>query len=222
MSQRQSCNRCRQQKVRCLRDEAPRGESNLSSSGRPSLVRCERCTKAGVECVYSRMHCVAPIYDPHALRFSYYVLRGGKNERNQVSADRGLAVTTIAKQRSNRRHVPTSIRRDIDPDPDPDPGPGNGNGNGNMNLNGTLWFEQGLAEALYSGGPSLPSLGANYADLVGQFPGLDESGTVAVGSFHGWDAASSAADAVAPTSTAPSIATTTDGREDGDDCTQIP
>jgi hypothetical protein len=155
----------------------------------------------------------------HFVFFFNYVLRGRKNERNQVSADRGLAVTTIAKQRSNRRHVPTSVRRDIDPDPDPDPGAGNGNGN--MNLNGTLWFEQGLTEALYSGEPSLPSLGADYADLMGQFPGLDESGTVAVGSFHGWDAASSAADAVAPPSTAPSIATTTDGREDGDDCKDV-
>jgi hypothetical protein len=138
-------------------------------------------------------------------------------ERNQVSADRGLAVTpTIAKQRSNRRHVPTPVRRDIDPDPDPDPRPRN------LNPNGTLWFEQGLTEALYPGGPSL---GANYADLVGPFPGLDESGTVAVASFLGWDAdadaAPSAANAAAPISTAPSATTTTDGREDSDDSEDV-
>src|SRR4051794_13920655 len=78
MSQRQSCNRCRQQKVRCLRDEAPRGESIPSSSGRPTLSRCERCTKAGVECVYSRMCCVASITIPLRFLFVYYILKGGR------------------------------------------------------------------------------------------------------------------------------------------------
>ncbi|KAH9218328.1 hypothetical protein DL95DRAFT_385753 [Leptodontidium sp. 2 PMI_412] len=167
MSHRQSCNRCRQQKVRCLRDEAPRGESNPSSSGRPSLSRCERCTKAGVECVYS-------------------------------------LTPTITKQRSTRRHVPTPVRRDIDPEPKPR----------NLNLNSTLWFEQGLAETLY---PSGPTLGANYTDLVGQFPGLDETGTLA--GFPGWD--EPPAGAAAPISTAPSTTNTTDDHEDSDNCEDV-
>ncbi|KAF2833547.1 hypothetical protein CC86DRAFT_461889 [Ophiobolus disseminans] len=45
MSHRHSCDRCRQQKVRCLRDELP-------STGQP-LPPCERCNKANVACVYS-------------------------------------------------------------------------------------------------------------------------------------------------------------------------
>ncbi|KAL3957169.1 hypothetical protein ACCO45_007747 [Purpureocillium lilacinum] len=53
MSHRQSCDRCRQQKVRCLRDEAQQENSNPSSPGRASLSQCERCAKAGVDCVYS-------------------------------------------------------------------------------------------------------------------------------------------------------------------------
>ncbi|KAI5462040.1 hypothetical protein BGZ63DRAFT_382838 [Mariannaea sp. PMI_226] len=48
MSHRHSCDRCRQQKVRCLRDESQR-----ASSGSNSLARCERCAKASVDCVYS-------------------------------------------------------------------------------------------------------------------------------------------------------------------------
>ncbi|KAH7013038.1 hypothetical protein EDB80DRAFT_709252 [Ilyonectria destructans] len=48
MSHRHSCDRCRQQKVRCVRDE-----SQGASSGTTSLARCERCTKAAVDCVYS-------------------------------------------------------------------------------------------------------------------------------------------------------------------------
>jgi len=55
MSHRQSCDRCRQQKVRCLRDEAQQENSNPSSPGRASLSQCERCAKAGVDCVYSCM-----------------------------------------------------------------------------------------------------------------------------------------------------------------------
>ncbi|KAF1838970.1 hypothetical protein BDW02DRAFT_564570 [Decorospora gaudefroyi] len=45
MSHRQSCNRCRQQKVRCLREE-------FASLTQP-LSPCQRCAKAGVACVYS-------------------------------------------------------------------------------------------------------------------------------------------------------------------------
>ncbi|KAH7303658.1 hypothetical protein B0I35DRAFT_177203 [Stachybotrys elegans] len=45
MSQRQSCDRCRQQKVRCFWDSA--------SHGAHGLPRCQRCFKAGVDCVYS-------------------------------------------------------------------------------------------------------------------------------------------------------------------------
>ncbi|KAI0185486.1 hypothetical protein EV127DRAFT_463795 [Xylaria flabelliformis] len=52
MSHRQSCDRCRQQKVRCRRDETERG-SNSPSSGQTSLSQCERCTRAAVDCVYS-------------------------------------------------------------------------------------------------------------------------------------------------------------------------
>ncbi|KAH7127285.1 hypothetical protein EDB81DRAFT_809013 [Dactylonectria macrodidyma] len=48
MSHRHSCDRCRQQKVRCLRDD-----SQGASSSTTSLARCERCTKAAVDCVYS-------------------------------------------------------------------------------------------------------------------------------------------------------------------------
>ncbi|QGI68024.1 uncharacterized protein FFB20_15815 [Fusarium fujikuroi] len=50
MSHRQSCDRCRQQKVRCLRDESQGGAGNKA---RASFSRCERCTKASVDCVYS-------------------------------------------------------------------------------------------------------------------------------------------------------------------------
>ncbi|KAI0468874.1 hypothetical protein F4859DRAFT_188791 [Xylaria cf. heliscus] len=53
MSHRQSCDRCRQQKVRCRRDESQRGKNNPSSLGQASLSPCERCTKAAVDCVYS-------------------------------------------------------------------------------------------------------------------------------------------------------------------------
>ncbi|KAH5139490.1 hypothetical protein HBI56_226420 [Parastagonospora nodorum] len=55
MSHRQSCDRCRQQKVRCLRGEGPR-EKNIDlplSPKQAQLPRCERCAKASVECVYS-------------------------------------------------------------------------------------------------------------------------------------------------------------------------
>ncbi|KAH6892949.1 hypothetical protein B0T10DRAFT_481143 [Thelonectria olida] len=48
MSQRHSCDRCRQQKVRCSR-----GNSQTAPTDPTSLARCERCTKASVNCVYS-------------------------------------------------------------------------------------------------------------------------------------------------------------------------
>ncbi|KAK0710109.1 hypothetical protein B0T26DRAFT_432797 [Lasiosphaeria miniovina] len=58
MSHRHSCDRCRQQKVRCLQDEsqsqgAGPGSNPAASRNRSSLTRCERCTKADVDCVYS-------------------------------------------------------------------------------------------------------------------------------------------------------------------------
>ncbi|KAK0118230.1 hypothetical protein ONS95_012533 [Cadophora gregata] len=59
MSQRQSCDRCRQQKVRCLRDETQKAEKTPSPKGGSSTLRCERCTKAGVECFYSPAPTVA-------------------------------------------------------------------------------------------------------------------------------------------------------------------
>lgn len=143
---------------------------------------------------------------PHAIRFCLLYLRDGTE---YVPADRGLAIIpTIVKQRSNQRSVQTSVRRDTGPGP--------------RNLNGTSWFEQGLAGALYPGGPSL---GADFADQVGQFPDVDESGALA--GFNGWDAnlqpfsptslnslAAPSAAAAGPISTAPS---TTDGREDSED-----
>ncbi|KAL6232009.1 hypothetical protein BDW75DRAFT_243368 [Aspergillus navahoensis] len=52
MSHRQSCDRCRQQKVRCIRDEA-QAQLGTSYPDRASLAPCERCLKAGVDCVYS-------------------------------------------------------------------------------------------------------------------------------------------------------------------------
>ncbi|KAI0097586.1 hypothetical protein GGR51DRAFT_578026 [Nemania sp. FL0031] len=52
MLHRQSCDRCRQQKVRCRRDESQRWNNSSSpEKGPPS--RCERCAKAAVDCVYS-------------------------------------------------------------------------------------------------------------------------------------------------------------------------
>jgi hypothetical protein len=57
MSQRQSCDRCRQQKVRCLRVNGQRGHNTPASPYRTSFSQCERCTKAGADCVYSRMCC---------------------------------------------------------------------------------------------------------------------------------------------------------------------
>ncbi|KAH8166276.1 hypothetical protein CIB48_g1981 [Xylaria polymorpha] len=85
-----------------------------------------------------------------------------------------------------------------------------------------VFTAQGLAGALYQGGPFL---GTDVADLVDRFPGIDETGAVA--GFDGWDAnlqpfsptslhslaAPSRADA-APISTA---ASTTDGCEDSED-----
>lgn len=127
-------------------------------------------------------------------------------EWNQITLTNAFPITV--KQRSNRRSIQTSIRRDTDP--------------GTRNLNSTAWFEQNLAGALYPGGPSLAP---DFADLGGQFPGIEDSGTVA--GFNGWDtnvqpfsptslnsmAVPSAADA-APMSTAPS---TVDSREDSED-----
>ncbi|KAI1173370.1 hypothetical protein F4777DRAFT_558239 [Nemania sp. FL0916] len=52
MSHRQSCDRCRQQKVKCRRYEPLGGKSNPSLAQSP-LAPCERCTKAEVGCVYS-------------------------------------------------------------------------------------------------------------------------------------------------------------------------
>ncbi|KAH7009244.1 uncharacterized protein B0I36DRAFT_342667 [Microdochium trichocladiopsis] len=47
---RQSCDRCRQQKVRCLRDN----NASVSGPGRVSAsLLCDRCAKAGAECRYS-------------------------------------------------------------------------------------------------------------------------------------------------------------------------
>ncbi|KAG7147515.1 Fujikurins biosynthesis cluster transcription factor like protein [Verticillium longisporum] len=49
MSHRHSCERCRQQKVRCLRD------SQIVQKPSPgqSIPKCSRCAKAGTACVYS-------------------------------------------------------------------------------------------------------------------------------------------------------------------------
>ncbi|KAL7945267.1 hypothetical protein V8C42DRAFT_322651 [Trichoderma barbatum] len=55
MSHRQSCDRCRQQKVRCLRNNGQRGQTNPLSPYRTSFSQCERCIKAGTDCIYSRM-----------------------------------------------------------------------------------------------------------------------------------------------------------------------
>ena len=138
--------------------------------------------------------------------FVYYILRDGTE---QVPADRGLAVSpTIVKQRSNRRSVQTSVRRDTDPGP--------------RDLDGTSWFEQGLAGALYPGGPFL---GADFADLAGRFPSVDKSGAVA--GFNGWDANlqpfsptslnSLAAPSAADAASIFTALSTTDGREDSED-----
>ncbi|KAJ1338625.1 RNA polymerase II-specific transcription factor-like protein [Microdochium nivale] len=49
-SHRQSCDRCRQQKVRCLRDN----DASVPGPGRGSAsLLCDRCAKAGAECRYS-------------------------------------------------------------------------------------------------------------------------------------------------------------------------
>ncbi|KAK4229589.1 hypothetical protein QBC38DRAFT_471648 [Podospora fimiseda] len=49
MSHRHSCERCRRQKVRCLRDS----ESGEKPSPGQSIQRCMRCAKAGAACVYN-------------------------------------------------------------------------------------------------------------------------------------------------------------------------
>lgn len=159
MSHRQSCDRCRQQKVRCLREEAQRVASNPpASSGPNSFSRCERCTKAGVDCVYSCMYC-----SDH-----------GKCAK-RVLTDQILAVAPSAlKQRSARRSVQTSSRRDTDP--------------GCKDLDGTTWFEQSLSAALFADAslqPGGPSLGADFGDFVGPFQAVDESGAGI--SFNDWD-----------------------------------
>jgi hypothetical protein len=62
--QRHSCDRCRQQKVRCLKNwELPGvsggghggGGGGGSGGGNERLSPCERCAKADVPCVYSCM-----------------------------------------------------------------------------------------------------------------------------------------------------------------------
>ncbi|KAF2647848.1 hypothetical protein K491DRAFT_277231 [Lophiostoma macrostomum CBS 122681] len=49
-SQRHSCDRCRQQKVRCLKNQE---SSSTEGGGNDHLAPCERCTKADVRCIYS-------------------------------------------------------------------------------------------------------------------------------------------------------------------------
>ncbi|KAK4168084.1 hypothetical protein QBC43DRAFT_127902 [Cladorrhinum sp. PSN259] len=49
MSHRHSCERCRQQKVRCLRDS----QTTQKPSPGQSIPKCSRCAKAGTTCVYS-------------------------------------------------------------------------------------------------------------------------------------------------------------------------
>ncbi|KAK3995122.1 hypothetical protein QBC44DRAFT_367001 [Cladorrhinum sp. PSN332] len=49
MSHRHSCERCRRQKVRCLRDP----ENVHKPSPGQSIQRCTRCAKAGTACVYN-------------------------------------------------------------------------------------------------------------------------------------------------------------------------
>ncbi|KAL5340286.1 hypothetical protein BJX70DRAFT_128690 [Aspergillus crustosus] len=61
MSHRQSCDRCRQQKVRCIRDEA-QAQRGASYPDRASLAPCERCSKAGVDCIYSCMCFSRPVF----------------------------------------------------------------------------------------------------------------------------------------------------------------
>lgn len=84
----------------------------------------------------------------------------------------------------------------------------------------TSWFEQGLAGALYPG---------DFTDLVGQFPGGDESRAEsgAVAGFNGWEAnlqpfSPTSLNSVVAPSTAdaapiPTPLSTTNGREDSED-----
>lgn len=60
--QRYSCDRCRQQKVRCLKN----WESSAAVGAYGDHVTpCERCTKADVACVYScTLLCLSQTYTP--------------------------------------------------------------------------------------------------------------------------------------------------------------
>lgn len=95
MSHRQSCDRCRQQKVRCRRDEAAqRGKSNTSSTGQTSLLPCERCTKAAVDCVYSRM-CLPNFFVQFGFIFITFFKRGGNESKSQLIEVSYHSETTI-------------------------------------------------------------------------------------------------------------------------------
>ncbi|KAL4796625.1 hypothetical protein BDV19DRAFT_388130 [Aspergillus venezuelensis] len=94
MSHRQSCDRCRQQKVRCIRDEAQsQGHAQRGSSypDRAPLTPCERCLKAGADCVYS----LKQRSTRHAAQPSFQ--RPNDHSYGHTWFDQGLNATDLSK-----------------------------------------------------------------------------------------------------------------------------
>ncbi|CAG8959743.1 hypothetical protein HYFRA_00001649 [Hymenoscyphus fraxineus] len=188
MSQRQSCDRCRQQKVRCFRDDTLGLESSNSFLQQSSLMQCKRCAKAGVGCIYSPTTTIA----------------------NQRSNRRQGRIST----RRNTEPGPGSgsgSRLGLG-----DENTRNGNTSTNIDPNEKMWFEQGLDESLFPGEPSQGANYADFIGQTGQLSNLDENKTPNNNNmFFGWDAdiytTPSAVDA-APTKTA-----IIDGEQDSDD-----
>ncbi|KAL4968125.1 Zn(II)2Cys6 transcription factor domain-containing protein [Aspergillus stella-maris] len=94
MSHRQSCDRCRQQKVRCIRDEAQSQAHAQRGSSYPDhapLTSCERCLKAGADCVYS----LKQRSTRHAAQPSLH--RSNNPSHDHTWFDQGLNVTDFNK-----------------------------------------------------------------------------------------------------------------------------
>ncbi|KAL4881204.1 hypothetical protein BJY04DRAFT_189333 [Aspergillus karnatakaensis] len=103
MSHRQSCDRCRQQKVRCIRDEAQsqaHAQRGSSYPDRAPLIPCERCLKAGADCVYS----LKQRSTRHAAQPSFQ--RSNHHSHGHTWFDQGLNGTNFSKPNTNTTPFP--------------------------------------------------------------------------------------------------------------------
>src|SRR5262249_31599785 len=100
---RQSCDRCRQQKVRCLRDN---NTSVPGPGGVSASLLCDRCAKAGADCVYSGMfHGFSSVMQPHCPHNLLVVQEHCLTGKKQVVR---TAVRAPERTRTNRRWNPAS------------------------------------------------------------------------------------------------------------------